>query len=79
MSHTPDLFDTAPAAAQPSPAAQRAAELRALLHRHAHLYYVLDAPELPDAAYDALFQELQAMCIHPRIYTDTRATRDNTY
>ncbi|MFN8849528.1 MAG: NAD-dependent DNA ligase LigA, partial [Inhella sp.] len=28
---------------------------------HAHLYYVLDAPELPDAAYDALFQELQAL------------------
>jgi DNA ligase (NAD+) len=31
------------------------------LHRHAHLYYVLDAPELPDAAYDAMFQELQAL------------------
>ena len=61
MSHTPDLFDPAPAAAQPSPGAQRAAELRALLHRHAHLYYVLDAPELPDAAYDAMFQELQVL------------------
>jgi DNA ligase (NAD+) len=46
---------------EPSPTARRAAELRALLHRHAHLYYVLDAPELPDAAYDALFQELQAL------------------
>ena len=61
MSHTPDLFDPARVAAQPSPGAQRAAELRALLHRHAHLYYVLDAPELPDAAYDAMFQELQAL------------------
>jgi DNA ligase (NAD+) len=44
-----------------TPKARRAAELRSLLHRHAHLYYVLDAPELPDAAYDALFQELQAL------------------
>ena len=61
MSHTPDLFNEAPATLEPSPTARRAAELRALLHRHAHLYYVLDAPELPDAAYDALFQELQAL------------------
>ena len=61
MSHTSDLFEPGPCASGPSPAARRAAELRALLHRHAHLYYVLDAPELPDAAYDALFQELQAL------------------
>ena len=61
MSHTPDLFDQAPAAPEPSATARRAAELRALLHRHAHLYYVLDAPELPDAAYDEMFQELQAL------------------
>ena len=26
-----------------------------------------------------LFQELQAMCIQPRIYTDNRVTRDNSY
>ena len=39
----------------------RAAELRALLQHHAHRYYVLDAPEIPDAEYDRLFQELQAI------------------
>jgi DNA ligase (NAD+) len=39
----------------------RAAELRAALHRAAHQYYTLDAPELPDAEYDRLFQELQAL------------------
>ncbi len=39
----------------------RAQTLRTLLHHHAHLYYVLDAPELPDAEYDLLFQELQAL------------------
>ncbi len=45
----------------PSEAARRAAELRALLHHHAHRYYVLDAPEIPDAEYDRLFQELQRL------------------
>ena len=44
----------------PTPA-ERAATLRAQLNHHAHLYYVLDAPELPDAEYDRLFQELQAL------------------
>ncbi len=45
----------------PDATAARAAELRALLHHHAHRYYVLDAPELPDAEYDRLFQALQAI------------------
>ena len=43
------------------PPQDRAAQLRAQLHHHAHRYYVLDAPELPDAEYDRLFQELQAL------------------
>ncbi|NLE21819.1 MAG: NAD-dependent DNA ligase LigA [Actinobacteria bacterium] len=42
-------------------AASRAAELRETINRHAHLYYVLDAPEIDDAAYDALYRELQAL------------------
>ncbi len=46
--------------ATPTPA-DRAAELRALLQHHAHRYYVLDAPEIPDAEYDRLFRELQAL------------------
>ncbi len=40
---------------------ERADALRELLHHHAHRYYVLDEPELPDAEYDRLFQELQAL------------------
>src|SRR3569832_2849676 len=40
---------------------ERAAALRELLHHHAHRYYVLDDPELPDAEYDKLFRELQAL------------------
>ena len=35
--------------------------LRQELHRHAHQYYVLDAPTVPDAEYDRLFQELQSL------------------
>ena len=42
-------------------AASRAAELRATINRHAHLYYVLDKPEIDDAAYDALYRELQTL------------------
>jgi len=37
---------------------ERAGELRALLNRAAHAYYVLDAPEMPDAVYDRLYREL---------------------
>src|SRR3989304_6326271 len=40
-------------------AARRAPELRRILPRAIHAYYVLDAPELSDAAYDHLFRELQ--------------------
>ena len=48
------------AAASPAPSAQqaRAVELRRLLTRAAHAYYVLDAPELEDAVYDQLYREL---------------------
>ncbi|HEX2544456.1 MAG TPA: NAD-dependent DNA ligase LigA, partial [Ramlibacter sp.] len=40
---------------------ERADALRELLHHHNHRYYVLDAPEIPDAEYDKLFRELQAL------------------
>lgn len=41
--------------------AARAAWLRDELSRHNHAYYVLDAPTIPDAEYDKLFRELQAI------------------
>jgi DNA ligase (NAD+) len=54
----------------------RAAELRALLQQHAHLYYVLDAPTIPDAEYDRLFQELQAIeAAHPELLTPDSPTQ----
>ncbi len=38
--------------------ADRATELRDLLKRYSYEYHVLDAPSVPDAAYDRLFDEL---------------------
>ncbi len=41
-------------------------QLLRTLQRHAQLYYVQDAPELPDAEYDKLYRELQALeAAHP--------------
>ena len=57
-------------------AAERAAELRRLIERHNYLYYVLDAPELPDEAYDALFDDLQALeAEHPELVTPDSPTQ----
>ena len=35
--------------------------LRGLIHYHNHRYHVLDDPEIADAEYDALFDELLAL------------------
>jgi DNA ligase (NAD+) len=48
-------------------------KLRAELRRHEHLYYVLDAPEITDAAYDALMNELKRLeAEHPELSPPTR-------
>ena len=48
--------------------AERARELRDELEKHNHQYYVLDAPLIPDAEYDRLFRELQAIeSEHPEL------------
>ncbi|WP_395685007.1 NAD-dependent DNA ligase LigA [Caenimonas koreensis] len=55
---------------------ERIDALRALLHHHAHRYYVLDDPELPDAEYDKLFRELQALEEqHPELMTPDSPTQ----
>ena len=55
---------------------ERASELRAQLHHHGHLYYVLDAPTVPDAEYDRLFKELQALeTTHPELITPDSPTQ----
>ena len=69
---SPDLF------AQPEPAsdAARIQALRRQLHHHAHRYYVLDQPEIPDAEYDRLFRELQALeAARPELLTADSPTQ----
>ena len=58
-------------------AAKRIAQLRAEVERHNHAYYDLDAPAIPDAEYDKLFCELQALeGQHPEYLTaDTPTLR----
>ncbi|MDY0072831.1 MAG: NAD-dependent DNA ligase LigA, partial [Thauera sp.] len=54
----------------------RVAQLRAELARHEHAYYVLDAPTVPDAEYDRLFAELQALeAADPALITADSPTR----
>ncbi len=70
---TSDLFDAAPAG---GPDLQRVQELHRLLHHHAYRYYVLDAPEIPDAEYDRLFRELQALeAAFPELLTSDSPTQ----
>ncbi|OOG25966.1 DNA ligase (NAD(+)) LigA [Thioalkalivibrio denitrificans] len=45
----------------PEKVRQRVNSLREQLEHHNYRYYVLDDPEIPDAAYDALMGELQAL------------------
>ncbi|MFI5281308.1 MAG: NAD-dependent DNA ligase LigA [Gemmatimonadales bacterium] len=57
-------------------AERRAAELRRLLNRAIHAYYVLDAPEMSDAEYDRLFRELQSLeTQHPALRTADSPTQ----
>ncbi|HZP91425.1 MAG TPA: NAD-dependent DNA ligase LigA [Burkholderiales bacterium] len=58
-----------------SPAA-RAAELRRVIEQANYDYYVKDAPTLPDAEYDRLFRELQALeAAHPELVTPDSPTQ----
>ncbi len=76
MSHN-DLFG-GDAATGPNAAdwRTRADWLHAQLHRHAHAYYVLDNPSIPDAEYDAMFSELQSLeATHPELITPDSPTQ----
>ncbi|MBB5016879.1 DNA ligase (NAD+) [Chitinivorax tropicus] len=60
----------------PTSVTERAAELRVLLEYHNYRYYVLYDPEVPDAEYDALFRELQALeQAHPALLTPDSPTQ----
>ena len=58
-----------------SPAA-RVEELRRLVEHHLYRYHVLDDPELSDAAYDVLYDELQTLeDEHPELVTPDSPTQ----
>jgi len=55
---------------------RRAEKLRSQLRRHEHLYYVLDAPDITDAEYDALMNELKRIeAEHPELLTPDSPTQ----
>jgi DNA ligase (NAD+) len=55
--------------------AREVEKLREQLRRHEHLYYVLDAPEISDAEYDALMRELRELeARHPELATPDSPT-----
>jgi DNA ligase (NAD+) len=57
-------------------ARRRAEKLRTELRRHEHLYYVMDAPEISDAEYDALMNELKRIeAEHPELLTSDSPTQ----
>ena len=71
-----DLFGAAGSAPDSGDVAQQAAKLRAALHHHAHRYYVLDDPQIPDAEYDKLFNALTALeAAHPELRTPDSPTQ----
>ena len=59
-----------------STVAERIAELRAEIRAHDYRYHVLDAPSIPDAAYDQLFHELRRLeQAHPELLTADSPTQ----
>ena len=60
----------------PAAIAERAQKLREQINYHNYRYYVLDNPEIPDAEFDRLFRELQALeAEHPEIITSDSPTQ----
>ncbi|MGD8925910.1 MAG: NAD-dependent DNA ligase LigA [Thioalkalispiraceae bacterium] len=55
---------------------QRVEKLREEINHHNYLYYVLDAPEIPDSEYDRLLRELQGLeQKHPELITSDSPTQ----
>lgn len=77
MSHNLDLFASdEPLGSEPDAVQLQVSALRATLHAHAHRYYVLDEPSVPDAEYDRLFAQLQALeALHPELLTADSPTQ----
>jgi DNA ligase (NAD+) len=58
------------------PVARKLEKLRDEIRRHEHLYYVLDAPEVSDAEFDALMNQLKRIeSEHPELVTADSPTQ----
>ncbi len=56
--------------------AERRDAMHAFLHHHAHQYYVLDDPQIPDAEYDRVFKLLQVLeAVHPELMSADSPTQ----
>ncbi len=61
---------------KPKNETERISELRALLTKHARLYYVYDSPEISDYEYDKLFDELKKLEEkHPEMFDPASPTQ----
>jgi len=59
-----------------SEVAERLGELRRIVEHHNYRYHVLDDPEIPDSAFDALFDELKGLeDEHPELVTPDSPTQ----
>ncbi len=75
MTENFDLF-SAPAPVDQAQPAIKIKALRDQLNQWAHQYYVLDEPTVPDAEYDRVFRELQALeAAHPDLVTPDSPTQ----
>ena len=73
---TPTSADAAAPTDARAQAAARAAELRHELDYHAYRYYMLDAPEITDAAFDKMLVELQEIeAAYPDLVTPDSYTQ----
>ena len=65
-----------PTAAKDKAIEQKIERLREKIRHHEHLYYVLDAPEISDAEFDLLMQELKTLeAAHPDLITPDSPTQ----
>ena len=56
--------------------AEQVEKLREVIRHHAYLYYVIDAPEISDAEYDALINRLRELeAAHPELITPDSPTQ----
>ena len=68
MSETLSLFD--------DNVRERIEALRAEINHHTYLYYVQDAPEISDGAFDSLVHELRELeAAHPEFYDPNSPTQ----